>query len=117
MSTSTTLTLDGRRFDGVVLERGQASGDKETLVFERGRIRSSACDPYGYGDGAYTTRLCADGKALAFEAETESPQYGQLRWRGRICDGRLDGALTMVRDGQVVGEKWVVAAEVNAGST
>jgi hypothetical protein len=36
--------LDGRRFDGVVLERGKTSGDADTLIFEGGRFRSTACD-------------------------------------------------------------------------
>ena len=102
--------LDGRRFDGVVLERGKTSGDADTLIFEHGRFRSTACDRYGYGDGAYRARAAGDG--LAFEAETESSQYGKLRWAGTVHGERLDGTLTMVRDGQPAGEKWVVAGEV-----
>ena len=43
--------LDGHRFDGVVLECGKTVGDAESITFEGGRFRSSACDPYAYGDG------------------------------------------------------------------
>ena len=56
----------------------------------------------------------ADAKlrqAIAFEAETESPQYGKLLWKGTVRGPRLDGTMTMVRDGQSAGEKWVLAGE------
>lgn len=48
-------TLDGKRFDGVFMERGKTSGDADTLTFRDGRFRSSACDKYGYSDAAYKT--------------------------------------------------------------
>lgn len=108
-STSTSL-LDGRRFEGVVLERGKTAGDADTLTFGRGRFRSSACDRYGYGDGSYRARAARDG--LTFEAETQSTQYGKLRWAGTVRGEKLDGTLTMVRDGKPEGEKWVVAGEI-----
>jgi hypothetical protein len=38
---------DGRSFEGVVLERGTWRAD--TLIFDKGRFRSTACDRYGYG--------------------------------------------------------------------
>jgi len=101
--------LDGRNFDGIVLKCGETSGDADTLSFKDGRFRSSACDPYGYGDGAYTATQ--SGEAIAFEAETESPQYGKLLWKGTVRGPRLDGTMTMVRDGQATGEKWVLAGE------
>lgn len=108
--STTHSSLDGRRFDGVVLERGKTSGDADTLIFDKGHFRSTACDRYGYGDGRY--RVSAAGDGLAFEAETESAQYGKLRWHGTIHGERLDGTLVMVRDGKPAGEKWVVAGEV-----
>lgn len=108
-STPSSL-LDGRRFEGVVLERGKTTGDADTLTFERGRFRSSACDRYGYGDGSYRARAAGDG--LAFDAETESAQYGKLRWAGTVRGEKLEGTLTIVRNGQPAGEKWVVAGEV-----
>jgi hypothetical protein len=101
--------LDGRNFDGIVLKRGETSGDADTLSFKGGRFRSSACDPYGYGDGRYTATR--SGETVSFEAETESPQYGKLRWKGAVRGPRLDGTMTMVRDGQATGEKWVLAGE------
>ena len=102
--------LDGRRFEGVVLEPGKTAGDADTLIFANGRFRSTACDPYDYGDGPYTTSV--SGEAIAFAAETESPKHGKLVWSGLVHGRKLDGTLLRVRDGQVAGEKWVVAGEV-----
>jgi len=109
-STSSASMLDGRSFEGVVLERGKTSGDADTLIFDKGLFRSTACDRYGYGTGPY--RASASGNGVSFEAETESAQYGKLRWAGSIHGEKLDGTLTMVRDGKPAGEKWVVAGEV-----
>jgi hypothetical protein len=49
------------------------------------------------------------GDTVSFEAQTQSPKYGQ--WRGIVRGPRLDGTLTMVRDGKTLGEKWVLAGE------
>jgi hypothetical protein len=104
-------SLDGKRFHGIVLERGKTSGDAETVQFVNGRFRSTACDAYGYGDGPYTATRSGD--RIEFKAQTESPQYGQLQWQGVIQGGRLDGTLTMMREGRSVGEKWILAGEPN----
>ena len=101
--------LDGRSFVGIVLECGKTQGDADTIIFKDGRFRSTACDRYGYGDGAYTA-TAADG-GVRFEAQTESPKYGKLIWRGLVRGRRLDGTLTMVRDGKTLGEKWLLAGE------
>jgi hypothetical protein len=110
LRVSTDAGLDGKRFDGIVLEPGKTAGDADTLIFEGGRFRSTACDRYDYGDGAYS--VTASDEGLCFEAETVSPKYGMLRWHGVVRDTRLDGTLTMVRDGVAVGEKWVLAGQV-----
>lgn len=102
--------LDGRRFDGIVLERGRTAGDADTITFMNGRFRSSACDRYGYGDGVYTARESAG--AIEFECETESPKHGRLRWHGVVRGARLDATLTMLRHGVASGEKWLLAGEV-----
>ena len=103
------MKLDGRTFQGVVLECGKTSGDAETITFSNGRFNSSACKPYGYGDGPY--KATNSGDSLAFEVETESPQYGKLIWRGVVRGQRLDGTLTMIKDGKPFAEKWVLAGE------
>ncbi len=108
-SQSHPVTLDGRSFHGIVLQAGKTEGDADTLLFADGRFRSTACDQYGYGDGAYTARR--DGDRIHFDAETESARWGSLQWHGTVTGARLDGTLTMVRDGVRAGEKWVLAGE------
>ena len=101
--------LDGRSFDGIVIECGKTSGDADRLIFKDGRFRSTACDQYGYGDGPY--KATRSGETVVFEAETESPQYGKLLWNGVVRGPRLDGTMTMVRDGRASGDEWVIAGE------
>jgi hypothetical protein len=109
MEAVMNMLLDKRNFVGVVLECGKTEGDADTVIFKDGRFRSTACDRYEYGDGPYTAT--ATGDAITFEAKTESPKYGTLLWRGMVRGQRLDGTLTMVRDGKTLGEKWLLAGE------
>jgi len=99
--------LEGRRFEGVFLERGKTRGDADTLTFQGGRFRSSACDRYGYGDAPY--RATTVGDTVTFEAETESPKYGKLIWRGTVRGDKLDATVLMPREGKAPIENWVVA--------
>ena len=78
-------------------------------MFKDGRFRSLACDRYGYSDSAY--RTVALGDAVQFEAETQSPKYGRLVWKGVVRGGKLDATATMVQQGKSPVENWVVAAE------
>ena len=103
--------LDGRKFDGVFLERGKTSGDADTLIFKDGRFRSTACDRYGYSDATYKTS--SNGDTVTFEAETQSAKYGKLLWTGVVRGKKLDATVMMVRDGKAPVENWVVAAEKN----
>jgi len=99
--------LDGKKFEGVFIERGKTSGDADTLTFKDGRFRSSACDRYGYSDAPY--KSMAAGDAVAFEAETESAKYGRMTWKGVIRNGKLDATAVMLRQGKPPVENWVVA--------
>jgi hypothetical protein len=99
--------LDGLKFEGVFLERGKTSGDADTLSFQDGRFRSSACDRYGYADAPY--KSTPQGDAVVFEAETQSPRYGRLLWKGTVRAGKLDATATMIREGKPPVENWVVA--------
>lgn len=101
--------LNGKRFDGVFMERGKTSGDADTLTFRDGRFRSSACDKYGYSDAAYKTST--QGDTTVFEAETESARYGKLLWKGNVRGEKLDATVMSMRSGKPPVENWVVATE------
>src|SRR5258707_6982171 len=55
-----STALDGRKFEGVFIQRGKTSGDADTIVFKDERFRSLACDQYGYSDAAYRTAAMSD---------------------------------------------------------
>lgn len=101
--------LDGLRFEGVFIEHGKTAGDADTLTFKDGRFRSTACDRYGYADAPY--KATEAGEAIFFEAETESPRYGRLLWKGTVRDGKLDATATAISRGRAPVENWVVAGE------
>jgi hypothetical protein len=102
--------LDGKSYHGQFIEKGKTSGDPDTLNFADGRFRSNACDQYGYGDAPYTA--IADGETVHFNAETESPRYGKLVWKGVIQGDRLKGEILMVQDGKEPIENFINATLV-----
>ena len=90
--------LDGKSFVGEFVNKGKTSGDKDTMIFANGRFRSTACDRHGYGDAAY--KATSEGNTIRFEAETESPRYGKLVWKGVVKGERLESAVTMLEPGR-----------------
>ena len=102
--------LDGKAYQGMFIEKGKSSGDLDTLTFTNGRFRSSACDQYGYGDASYTA--IADGAAIHFDVETQSPRYGKLIWKGVVKGDRLKCDILMVQDGKPPIENFINATLV-----
>ena len=101
--------LDGRRFEGVFLQRGETSDDADTLIFREGRVGSIASDRYGYSETPY--KASAAGDVVHIQAETESPSYGNLLSTGVVRGGKLDASAMSVRRGEPPVENWVVAGE------
>jgi hypothetical protein len=97
-TTPAAGALDGQTFVGEMGKQGSANGDKDEFVFQNGTFRSIACDPYGFGDGAYNA--ATEGDAIQFQAETTSPTDGRMVWEGTIRGQSLEGAATWYRDGK-----------------
>lgn len=97
--------LDGKTFVGEIGEQGNASGDKDELIFRDGTFHPTACDPYGFGDGAYTAT--ASGDVITFEAETISPTDGTLKWQGTVRGDMLEGTSIWYRPGKEPVEHWM----------
>lgn len=102
--------LDGKSYHGLFIEKGNSTGDPDTLVFANGRFRSTACDQYGYGDAAYSA--IDNGGTIHFNAETQSPRYGKLVWKGEVKGDRLKGEILMVQDGKPPIENFINATLV-----
>jgi len=91
--------LDGKTFVAESGEQGKkAEGPKDEISFRDGRMRSSACDAYGFGDGTYTT-MNHPGMVM-FRAKTESPKEGVIEWNGTVRDDVLEGTYVWTKQGQ-----------------
>ena len=102
--------LDGKSYHGLFIEKGNSTGDPDTLVFANGRFRSTACDQYGYGDAVYSA--IDSGGTIHFNAETQSPRYGKLVWKGEVTGDKLKGDILMVQDGKPPIENFINATLV-----
>ena len=69
---------------------------------EHHELRKLRREPRGHGEAAA-------GDAVAFEAETVSPKYGKLQWKGVVRGDKLDATATSLREGKAPIENWVVA--------
>jgi hypothetical protein len=88
-------TLDGKTFTGAMMEQGQQKPIHDTFVFQNGKFESTACDRYGFGSAAYTSK--PDG---SFEVTTTSPTEGTMRWQGRVTGDRIDGTAVWLKPGK-----------------
>jgi len=91
--------LDGKTFVAESGEQGKkAEGPKDEIAFRDGKMRSSACDAYGFGDGAYTTM--SHPGMIMFRARTESPKEGVIEWNGTVAGDVLEGTYVWTKTGQ-----------------
>ncbi|TFH29384.1 MAG: hypothetical protein E4G97_07320, partial [Deltaproteobacteria bacterium] len=80
--------LDGKSFVVETGEKGKSGAEKDTLTFKDGNFRSSGCDQYGFGDGAYTST--ANGDAIQFEVVTTSSTKGKMTWKGTVTGDKIE---------------------------
>ena len=97
--------LDGKSFQGEFGKKGQAAHAQDELIFKGGRFRSTACDPYEFGDAPYTTKI--EGDTIAFEAETVSPKNGKIKWMGTVKGNKIEAVFTWFASGNPPEESWL----------
>jgi hypothetical protein len=98
--------LDGKNFIGEFGKKGKsADAKKDEIIFKDGKFRSMACDPYGFGDAPYRTKV--DGETIAFEAETMSPKNGKIKWMGTVKGDQIEATFTWYASGQAPEESWL----------
>ncbi len=91
--------LDGKSFVAETGEQGKKADSKDEIVFRDGKMRSTACDTYGFGDGAYTTM--DHGRAgTMFHARTESSKEGAIEWGGMVKGNAIEGEFVWTKPGQ-----------------
>lgn len=82
--------LDGKTFTVETGDKGKGADDKDTLSFSNGKFQSIGCDKYGFGDGAYTTKV--QGDSITFVAEIKSEKKGRIRWEGAVRGEKIDAS-------------------------
>jgi hypothetical protein len=104
-------TLDGKNFDGIVLERGKTSGDADTLIFKDGRFRSTACDQFGYEDGPNTSTTSGENVGNVLVNPAVALPFIDFERPNRL---RINGSGAIVKDDRllasVTGAQFVVRA-------
>lgn len=102
--------LDGKTFSGEFGQRNKKKEGNDTFIFKDGRFRSTACDPYGFGDAPYTTSLSAN--VTTFEAQTVSPREGTINWKGTVKGEVLEGTFIWTKPKKKKGvEYWFKATQ------
>ncbi len=96
--------LDGKVFEGAVGPKGEKNGKAEEISFKDGKFHSSACDAYGFGDGAYTAKQ--DGKNISFEADTMNDKGAKLHWKGMVKGDQVEATSTLNAPGEKPSESW-----------
>jgi len=96
--------LDGQVFEGAVGPKGEKDGRPEEISFKDGKFHSSACDAYGFGDGAYTARK--RGKGVRFEADTVNAKGAKLHWKGMVTDNQVEATSVLNAPGEKPSESW-----------
>jgi hypothetical protein len=76
-----------------------AKGEKafeDTLILKKGKFRSTACEPYGFGPAAYRV------EGTAFLADPESGKEGKSHWHGEVDGDGVTGRMRWTKpDGTV----------------
>jgi hypothetical protein len=88
-------TLDGKTFQGAMVEEGTDKLVHDTISFDKGMFHSAACDAYGFGKASYTIK--PDG---SFEATTLSDNEGTMQWRGMVSGNLISGDALWLKPGK-----------------
>ena len=71
-----------------------ARGEKEfddSLVLSKGKFKSTACVPYGFGTAAYTVL------AGTWLADVESQKEGKTHWHAEVSGDSISGKMTWTK--------------------
>ena len=98
--------LDGKTFVAETGEQGKKADSKDEISFRDGKLRSSACDPYGFGDGAYTS-MNHGASGTMFHAKTESVKEGVIEWAGMVQGDSIDANFVWTKPGQKPISYWL----------
>lgn len=87
--------LDGKRFEGRLIARGDETGPVDDFVFARGKFHSEACQEWGFSPGPYWVRIKAG--RVQFLAELDSEDNGVMTYRGTVDGTHLKARVDWVK--------------------
>jgi len=99
--------LDGKVFTGPTGKMGENTTEDDELRFENGKLYSVGCADWGFGSGAYSTKV--EGNNITFEAVTTSPKDGKIAWSGTVSGDTIDAIYIWTKKGwfgEKRQEKW-----------
>jgi hypothetical protein len=111
--------LDGKSFLGKMNDPSDsAKSYNEGISFQQGMFHSTACDTFGFGAAAYTTKK-AKG-VIEFSSTTTSNKdghAGQMIWHGTVKGNELTAIAQMMVDGKPQRTSNIKATLFNPTST
>jgi len=88
LAAPASVPLEGRTFQGEILDGHGASRAKDVVTFKDGKFRSANCAELGFDASPYWTRV--DGETVHFLAESVSAEGGKLVFRGAVRGGEAE---------------------------
>ena len=92
--------LDGSTFSGTVLEVGKSSGVSDHFKFNHGQFQSTACVPFGFETGAYTTQTSDAGIEFHATVPCNKSAGDEMRWDGTVKGDAISGTMVMKQAGK-----------------
>jgi hypothetical protein len=79
--------LDGHDFAGMLVAKGQANGDPDTIEFKAGHFVSTACIQHGFGKAPYVASK--EGDVVSFSAVARNEHGETMTWKGTVEGGAV----------------------------
>ena len=99
--------LDGTKWQITVTpddaaKKAGEKASKDTLIFKKGQLTSTACVKYGFAHSAYTAAGTPAAPAV-FQAEQTSAKEGTMTWSGQVAGNTISGTAAWTKkNGQVL---------------
>lgn len=101
--------LDGKTFTGTLTSEKDGQTHEESIIFEKGMIRSTACESMGFKAGAYTATKMNGTKKVKGSVVNEKGDRNEIE--ATIEGEALTGTLTSHMADGTMGETMVLKAK------
>ena len=81
-ATAAASALDGKTFQGEILDDKGVVRATDVLAFKGGKFYSDTCAQYGFSEMPYWTRI--EGDTIHFLVEAANPENGRMVFKGTV---------------------------------